>query len=70
MSAGFAASTRQTGSTRAGPPPPEVCNAWRRYLRETRAADADDYERAEERAWARLASSLATLGAPLDRLSG
>ena len=43
----------------------EIGRAWRRYLRETREAERDEYGLAEERAWARLASDPAALGAPL-----
>jgi hypothetical protein len=43
---------------------PAVRRAWLRYLDETREAGAWEYDRVEERAWHRLASTLAALGAP------
>ena len=43
----------------------EVRHAWQRYLMEVREADAEQYERAEERAWRRLVSNLSALGVPL-----
>lgn len=45
--------------------PASIRRAWQRYLAETRDADADHYERIEERAWRRLASNLSALGVPL-----
>jgi hypothetical protein len=44
---------------------PAVRRAWRRYLRETREAEPNAYERVELRAWRRLTSTLAALGEPL-----
>lgn len=43
----------------------EMGRAWRRYLRATRAAEPDEYELEEERAWGRLAGTLEALGVPL-----
>ncbi len=44
----------------------DVRRAWLRYLRETRSAAPGEYQDVEERAWHRLASNLAALGAPVD----
>jgi hypothetical protein len=46
-------------------PPIVISLAWRRYLVATRTAAPADYERVEARAWERLRSELAAIGAPL-----
>lgn len=46
--------------------PITVALAWRRYLVATRTAAAADYERVEERAWARLRAELEFLEHPLE----
>lgn len=41
--------------------PASIRRAWQRYLAEVRGADAEAYERVEEKAWRRLVSNLAAL---------
>lgn len=41
----------------------DVRRAWQRYLRETREAGPDEYDRVEGAAWLRLTSNLTALGA-------